>query len=105
MACPRINIEKNIQNIGRATKFLFYTLSSFFNILLDRKRKRDSDDYDIYDSSSDEQESKCFEKTVRINRLDILLACLLGLVIILSVTLGVIFGIESDKEEISDDFR
>ena len=107
MACQRINIEKNIQNIGRATKFLLFTLSNFFIFAfsLNRKRKRDSDEYDVYDSSSDNQESKCFEKTIRINRLDVLLTCLLGLVIILSVTLGVIFGIESNKEEISDDFR
>ena len=104
MACQRINIEKNIQNIGRATKldtFQFFIFAFSF----DRKRKRDSDEYDVYDSSSDNQESKCCEKTIRINRLDILLTCLLGLVIILSVTLGVIFGIESNKEEISDEFR
>ena len=76
-----------------------------FAFSFDRKRKRDSDEYDVYDSSSDSQESKCCEKTIRINRLDILLTCLLGLVIILSVTLGVVFGIDSNKEEISDEFR
>ena len=67
---------------------------------LSRERKRDSDQYDIYDGTSVNPESRCCGKTVRINRMDILITCLLGLIIIvLSVILGIFLGTEFNKGE------
>ena len=42
---------------------------------------------------------------IRINRLDILLICVFGIVIIVGISVGVIFGMQSEEEEISEEFR
>ena len=108
--CQKLNIEKNIQNIGRLKTNLKKGFSNFkvalqqIGIFPTKLRNRDSGENDIYESSSNEK-SKCCEKTIRINRLDILLTCIFGIVIIVGISVGIIFGMQSEEEEISEEFR